>query len=127
MATEIWSDLSHELITDARGSLKKVININAVKTSIDNIIGTFTGERVMLPEFGSPARDMLFDPISEDEFDSIATDLKKNIEAWDDRVMVVSMKYNANPDDNYVGIYIEFSIKGYSDIFSHTSTIESGG
>jgi len=35
---EVWSDLDHRLIQDGRGQLKKVTNVAAVMTSIDNIL-----------------------------------------------------------------------------------------
>jgi len=63
VAKEIWSDLHQSLKTDAQGSIKKVINIEAVKTSIDNILRTAKGTRVMLRNFGSDLKGMLFENI----------------------------------------------------------------
>jgi len=41
----IWSDLDHRLVQDAQGVLKKVTNVKAVMTSVDNILRTSKGER----------------------------------------------------------------------------------
>jgi len=44
---EVWSDLHQDLVTDSHGSIKKVINVDAVATSIDNILNTNLGERCL--------------------------------------------------------------------------------
>lgn len=41
----VWSDLHHGINTDSQGALKRVVNVDSVYTSIDNILGTFQGER----------------------------------------------------------------------------------
>jgi intein/homing endonuclease/phage baseplate assembly protein W len=46
--SEVWSDLDHRLIPDALGNIKKVINVDAVMTSIDNILRTYPGERCLV-------------------------------------------------------------------------------
>lgn len=120
---EIWSDLHHDLVVDAQGSIKKVVNIDAVKTSIDNILRTAKGERVMLRDFGSDLKGMLFENMSNDLADMIADDIKKSINTWDNRVLVNSISFEMYPDRNEVKILIKFGIRGFADIFSMSSTI----
>ena len=120
MATKIetvWSDLDHRFIQDDKGELKSVINIAAVQSSVDNILRTSKGERVMLPEFGSSLRGMAFESMNSPIIDLISRDLKNEIETWDDRVSVTQVRYMDDPDHNAVIIEISFTIKGYYKIF----------
>lgn len=118
MQREVWSDLDHRLIADAQGALKKVINIEAVKTSIYNILGTRRGERVMLPEFASRFGGFVFENITPEMVNLLADEVKDVIVRWDDRVEVVALDFNAVPDKNMIDISVEFRILGYENIFN---------
>lgn len=113
----IWSDLDHRLIQDAAGALKKVDNVKAVMTSVDNILRTSKGERVMLPEFGSSLKDMVFESMNSPLIDLVSQSIKEEIEYWDNRVNVTQIRYLEEPDNNSIIIEIAFAIKGYSQIF----------
>jgi len=123
MATEVWSDLNDSLVTDNQGNILKAINVEAVKVSIRNMLGTYRGERIFLPEFGSNLGDVLFDPISTSFIDRIASDLKENIEIWDDRVSVSGVDIKADTDRNYVEITVNFTIRGYTETFTTSSVV----
>jgi len=43
--TEVWSEIDPEIVSDGLGQIKRVINVDAVKASIDNILRTRPGER----------------------------------------------------------------------------------
>lgn len=123
MAEIIWSDIHHEIKHDAKGDIKRVFNIDAVATSIYNIIGTNKGERVMLPQFGADLGSVIFDNIDTDLPKDVARKIKEEIERWDDRVEVVGVRYNADPDRNYVEMIIRFRIRGYEREFEATYTV----
>jgi len=114
---EVWSDLHHTIQTDARGNIKKSINVDAVVTSVTNILTTFQGERVYLPEFASRLRDLLFEPIDESLMNFISDEVKKVIEIWDDRVQVTIVDYHADHDRNHVELAVSFRIVGNDGIF----------
>jgi len=123
MATEVWSDLNDALVTDNQGSILKSINIEAVKVSIKNILGTYKGERTFLPQFGSALGDLLFEPITGSLLNRIATDLKENIEIWDNRVIVSGVDVKSDPDRGYVEISVNFNVKGYTENFQTSSVV----
>jgi len=120
----VWSDLDHRLIQDAQGQLKKVTNVDAVLSSVNNITRTYRAERVMLPEFGSSFRDMVFESMSSPLIDIISQNIKDEIERWDDRVIVTQVRYLAEPDNNAVLIEIDFAVKGYYKIFKQKVHIQ---
>jgi phage baseplate assembly protein W len=117
---EVWSDLDHRLITDGQGRLKKVSNIDAVRTSIDNILRTSVGERVMLPSFASRLKDLVFEPINDALAKIMADEVKRVVETWDDRVTIAGVDFNTDPDRNFVSLTIRFVVRGYSETYTHT-------
>lgn len=121
--SEIWSDIHQDIVADSQGRLKKVINEDSVRTSINNIIGTFQGERIMLPEFASNLRSLVFERATQDLTDRFAIDVKNMIEKWDDRVIVSTVSFHIDPDNHFVSITVLFMIKSYTEIFTHTVTL----
>jgi len=114
---EFWSDLHHAIKTDGTGAIKKVVNVDSVNTSIDNILRTKQGERVMLPEFASNLHGFLFDPINKSLQYRLAKSIKDVIERWDDRVEVRGVDYFADIDRSTVKLHITCRIRGYSETF----------
>ena len=116
----IWSDLDPRIIPDGQGDIKVVENVASVMGSIDNILRTRRGERVMLPEFGSSLSSMVFENIDETLMKFVAHEVKQSIERWDDRVVVEQVQAATDPDRSAVAIVISFRIKGYGNsIFKH--------
>jgi phage baseplate assembly protein W len=123
MATEVWSDLNDALVTDNQGNILKAINIEAVKVSIKNMLGTYKGERTFLPQFGSNLGDLVFEPINSGLLNRLATDLKENIEIWDDRVIVMGVDIKSDPDRSSVEIMVNFNVRGYTETFTTSSVV----
>lgn len=120
---EIWSDIHSRIPVDARGSIKKVINVDAVISSIDNILRTRPSERVMLPSFGAGMQDLVFETTSEDSYDSLADTIKTAIETWDDRVIINSIDFYTEPDQNLLTVKMFFAIRGYDRIFEYSTAL----
>jgi len=118
--TEIWSDINQAFTLNAQGGIKRSINIESVFTSIDIILGTEQGERVMLPAFAANFGTILFDPINNDLASFATQSIKSTIEAWDPRVSVTNVTYNGNPDNNTVQISVTFTIVGLQQAYTIT-------
>jgi uncharacterized protein len=123
MADEIWSELWHGFAADAQGSLKKVVNVDAVMSSIDNILGTRRGERVMLPSFGSNLWNGIFEEIDAHLADFLSYEAKSSIETWDDRPVVQNVSFKADPDTNTVVLVISITIRGFDNVFQYTQKL----
>ena len=116
----VWSDIDHRWITDSKGNVKLVDNVESVITSMDNIMSTYLGERVMLPEFASRMRSLMFEPINEDTMGFLANEVKRVVEAWDDRVKIMAISTTADPDRSIVSLDIEFAVKRFQGVFTYT-------
>ena len=121
--SEIWSDLHHELKTDVQGSIKKVINVEAVKTAIDNILRTPRGTRVMLRDFGSNLKSMLFENIDDSLVNMIENEIKEAITTWDNRVSINAIDFKTDADRNQISVSIKFAVRGYDKIFNFSAVV----
>lgn len=122
---EVWSDIHHSITTDAQGNVRKAINVDAVKTSLDNILGTRLGERPMLRSFGSRLGSLLFENLDEVFLDSISSEIRDTIEIWEDRIIINAIDFKVLPDENTLDIFMSFSIRGYEDIFEHSISLQN--
>jgi phage baseplate assembly protein W len=120
---EVWSDIHQDIVSDAQGNLKKVINIDSVRTSIDNILGTTPGERVFLPTFASGLRGLVFEPLTPQLVNRLSEEIRVSIGTWDDRVIVVGVDFKEDTDNNYIEITVRFNIKGYTETFNYVTVI----
>ena len=127
MAVEtIWSDIHHALIVDSQGAIKVVENIQSVITSVANILRTHKGERVMLPTFGGGMNDAMFESMDKDLFDLFSEGIRREIEAWDNRVSVDSVSIKLEHTKNSMSVRVIFTIIGYDDIFEQTVNLVGG-
>lgn len=91
-----------------------------IRGNIKVILGTKKGSMPMNYEFGSAAQDLLFEPINELTQGLIADLLKSDIERWETRVSVASIK--AASMDNTRIFEILLRIKASGQTFTHVAT-----
>ena len=80
-----------------RGTFAQKSGVDQIKADMLQLLLTTPGERVMLPEFGTPLRKLFFEPndtILEDEARRmIATSLRN----WEPRVEVTAVQVTSKP------------------------------
>jgi phage baseplate assembly protein W len=123
---EVWSDLDHRLQQDSLGNLAKVVNVASVMTSIDNILRTYQGERVMLPQFASKLRGLMFEGMNETMMKFLSNEVRNSIEIWDSRVSVTEVAVLFDPDSTTITITVDFVIQGQENIYQHVSAFKKG-
>lgn len=117
---EVWSDIDPRIENDGLGGIKRVVNVAAVLGSIDNILRTRPGERVMLPEFGSRLASIVFENLDDTLMKFVSREVRNSIERWDDRVNVKTVKVTVDPNNSALSIALTFTIKGYgAQVFQH--------
>jgi len=120
----IWSDIDNRIVSDSLGNVKLSINADAVINSIDNILRTSQGERVMLSDFGCGIEAMLFENMNSAMMNWLSREIKSAIEQWDSRVLITQVDFQENPDMNTVSVSINFAIRGQSGIFKYESSFK---
>lgn len=122
-ATIIYSDLHYSFTKDTQGGIRKAYNSEAVGNSLINILSTNKGERLMLPEFGANLRALLFEGMNEDFVKLVAGQIRTEIEKWDPRISILSIKFDQVAQELSMYITIRFSVKGSSQIEELTQLV----
>lgn len=120
-------DLDFKLKKDRYGNVTKHEDVESVKQSIKMILSTYPGERLMLPEFGSRLRDILFEPISNITTSQIRREIKTAVERWDNRVVIKRLDVIPEEDLNQYRISVIFNIKGSNRNEEFTGTLRTLG
>lgn len=98
---ELWSDIDNQFSLDETNQLKIRKNMEAVGESIENILLTRVGERVMRPDFGSFLQRFLFEPLHENTAYKIAAEIDRALKQ-EDRFKVEQIE-----------VVVDRSIQGY--------------
>lgn len=103
------------------GLLRTQDGIAQVKSDLLSLLLTTPGERVMLPEFGTPLKDLMFDPNDSMVIERAKDMIIKSINTWEPRITIDQIditnglpRDDLNPEDDFseqehiLGIKIKF-------------------
>lgn len=81
----------------------------AITNSLQNLFNTAPGQRFLFPEYGMDLKPYLFNPITEQAGDALGSEIFAAISTWEQRVRVINVIVNLNPDNNeyIINIIIE--------------------
>ena len=119
----VYSDIYLGWTIDNQGGIRIAYNIDAVATSVFNILSIAKGEYFFLPNFGANLRGYLFENIGEEVATRIQNNIKNEITKWDPRVVVQSVILQPILNQNQAYVEVNFSVKGSPQIFQMTSQI----
>lgn len=118
---ELNIDLDFKLAIDVNGSIKKVEGHESINQSIRTIISTSYGERLMLPEFGSGVRQLLFNNIDSVTANHLKREITQALSTWESRINLLEVAITPDIDNNFYDIYVR-----YEDLTDNTKG-EFGG
>lgn len=75
-----------------------------IREAIYVILMTQLNERIMLPQFGSNMRTLLFEPNTAATRQQIAEEIKDALNVWEPRIQVQSVDVVADPNDAQAAI-----------------------
>ena len=116
---EFFSDFTKNLdtipgITD----LSRVVNENAVRESIRNLVATDRGERLFQPNVGCDIRGSLFENITQATMIILEENIKSTIRTYEPRCNLRSVEVSGNIDTNELSAKIVFNVINSSNITS---------
>ena len=118
---ESFSDfLDNFDIHPVNGAVGRIINENAVRQSIKNIIMTNLGERLFQSRIGSDIYRSLFEPLDQVTANIIIQAVKSSIKYNEPRAKVLEVGVFKTSDENAVMVKIVFSLINKTD----ASTVE---
>lgn len=111
---------------DSSGAIAVVTDpVAAAAQHLVTFVGTSPRERVMRPQFGSPAQRFLFEPINTLDTALLQSDLASEVaqNVLDVRLNGITINPSAtgNPQDGAIGISMQFSLASNPALAADTS------
>lgn len=89
-------------------------SIDKYKANLYTLIFTGVGERVMLPEFGTRIKYLLFDQVDEKTFNRIDREIRDKVQYWIPEIQILSIDFPTMDEDmenNKISMSIKFGLK----------------
>lgn len=89
-------------------------SLEKYKSNLYTLLFTGVGERVMLPEFGTRLRYLLFDNITEDMKRAVQAEIIKQAGLWVPEIEILRVEVDDSLDDlenNRIVLRIDFTLK----------------
>src|SRR5215472_11919759 len=80
------------------GGLPRVAGMERIRQSIEQILDTEPGERIMLPDFGCGLRRYLMEPNTPATRAAIAREIEAALRTWEPRIVVGTVDVTATED-----------------------------
>lgn len=90
----------YPIIKHPRGFLRTQSGINQVKSDLLVLLLTEPGERVMLPEFGTPLKQFFFEPNDTELVSRVKEVIAASIKTWEPRIAVTNIKVSTQETDD---------------------------
>jgi phage baseplate assembly protein W len=113
---KIYKDITINLDrTPITGELSILVNAEAVKQSIKNLVRTYPGERYYNPVLGSTISRSLFEFSDDFTLDQIKATTLSTITQWEPRALNPNVQVTAVPQLHAVNVDISFTITLFPD------------
>jgi phage baseplate assembly protein W len=92
----------YPLESTPKGYVPTIYGLDTIKSDLLQLLLTYPGERVMLPGFGTPLRDLIFEPndlILEDRAREMIID---SIKQWEPRIAVDAIEVTSKVDADFL-------------------------
>ena len=97
---------------DRDGRLVRVVDNAAIDRSIELILRTAKGERMMRPDFGSDLHTFIFKPLTEANRRRMGTAVKAALQKWEPRVRLLEVDVRVSPKGpNIAEISIDYEVR----------------
>ena len=108
--------LAFPLQVNARGEIALVSGEHDIEQSIGVILGTRPGERVMRPEFGCRASELLFEPRNSATETLMQQYVEEALRRWEPRIDVQWVRVlTDNAQDGAVVVEVNYLVKATHD------------
>ena len=97
-------------IIQANGDLQKIVDLNVILVSWNNILTTPLRTYMFDPEFGSELYKYVFDPADDATMENIKQEIQYRLGLYDDRATItnINIKYLSNRKGFNVDIFVDY-------------------
>jgi phage baseplate assembly protein W len=112
----IGQGLAFPLQVNPRGEVALVTGATDIEQSIGIILGTIPGERVMRPNFGCRAWELIFSPNNAATQSLLITYVRQALEFWEPRIELIDVDVNEDENEpSALLVEIRYEIKTTHD------------
>lgn len=122
-----WKGITYPLESGEYGVFNTAVDEELIQGNIIQILGTYRGERVMLPLFGSRIRDYIHDPADDVTLRLLRVEIIDAIKMWEPRVFLKSASLRMIPEDFSVFVNLEYALKDTGEGRSFSLVIDNKG
>ncbi len=102
----------YPVTTDHRGNIETSDAEEDIRESIEIILGTAKGERVMRPEFGCDIHDHVYSAASPATLNLIESSVREALVRWEPRIDIEDVNASTASDDpNRIQIEIDYYVR----------------
>lgn len=113
---ELYSDFFTDFaVYETTRDVAQLVNEEAVKTSIRNLLLTNRGDRLFNNGLGSDIRALLFDNAGPATEQILSDYVRKTIENYEPRANIIDIVVNVETDDNTANVGIVFNVINNSE------------
>ena len=112
---------SFPVALDGTGDISLAAHEEDIAQAVRIIIGTSLGERVMRPEFGSPLRDTVFEPMSMTTIGLVRQSVERALIEWEPRIDVVDVRAGFDTGQPAAGrllVDIEYRVRATNTFYN---------
>jgi phage baseplate assembly protein W len=93
------------------GRLEYVAGDDNIEQSVLLVVRTFTNERVMRPDFGTSAADLLFESNTEQHLHALELAVADALQTWEPRIELDHVTASLRPEsESWVDVTVEYRI-----------------
>lgn len=96
MASSRFIGCQYPLVKTARGLLAQKTGVNQIKADLLQLLLTNPGERVMLPTYGTPLRELIFEPNDPFLVAKAKQVIANAILEWEPRIVITNIEISNN-------------------------------
>jgi hypothetical protein len=104
---------------NSRGNVNFVYYHESIKQSIQLILGTSKGERIMRPDFGCEINDLVFAPNNSNTHSLLAYYIEEALAKWEPRIILEKVEAVSNEqDESRIDIQISYKVREINTYFN---------
>lgn len=102
MAKQKFLGLQYPLAKTPRGILAQKTGVEQIKADLLQLLLTNPGERVMLPNYGTPLRELFFEQNDKELINRARQVISQAILTWEPRIVVTNLEVTNMPDKSFL-------------------------
>jgi hypothetical protein len=101
------------------GSVALISDIEDINSSLNILLSTRIGERVMQPMYGCNLTDLLFEPVTLNMLTRLETLVKDAIIYYEPRIKLLKLELDHDANEGQILITIDYMVKGTNSRFNY--------